>query len=131
MGHPKCQVFYDFYSYVLLVAVAQMHFQTAHYQRRLCAGRFRALKYDLSGGNRELLASTAVLANVLQYVMPFLACFVLFSFAIATILNDSSILIRDILSKVAQDHSGTPWTQVCFWALDLFHRACSKMYLSA
>jgi hypothetical protein len=84
------------------------------FHRRLCAGKFRDLKYDFNGGNRELLDSTAVLATVLQFLTPFLACLVLFSFASATLLKACSILTHANFSKAVQGHSGTLWAQVCF-----------------
>jgi hypothetical protein len=115
MLHPKFQLIYEFHSYVLFVAVGQSaFFNIAAFHRGLCAGKFRNLKYDFSGGNRELLASTAVLATVLQYVTPFLACLVLFSFASATLLKAGSILTHATFSKAVQGHPGTPWAQVCF-----------------
>jgi hypothetical protein len=80
---------------------------------RAIAGKFRDLKDDLSGGYRELLATEAFLAAVLQYLTPFLACLVLFSFATATLLKSCHMQMHATLSKAAGGPSQTQWWQVC------------------
>jgi hypothetical protein len=77
------------------------------------AGKFRDLRGDLSGDFRELLATETFLAMVLQYLTPFLACLVLFSFASATLLKACNMQMHATLSKAAGGPSQTQWWQVC------------------
>jgi hypothetical protein len=90
------------------------------------AGRFKHLKEDLRGENRELLPTEAILASILQYLMPFLACLVLYSFASATLLKACGMQTHPTFLRAAQGRKGTPWDQVHFKRARFLPHYCSN-----